>query len=330
MIKRVVVAGCRNYENYDEAKCYIEKCVKDIKKENTLIFVSGGCRGAKDTYVLYRRSRDEMPADPEEVQEAMEEGVRFRFLSNPVAIEGDSKVTGIRVEIMELGEPDEKGRRRPVGTGKIETIEVDSVIGAIGQKVDMGGLGEDIKVNEKGLVIADPLTQQTSVKDIFAGGDVVTGPKFAIDAIAAGKEGSISLHRAVNPGQTLTMGRDRRIYRELDKEHALIPTEGFDKDHRQVPGYNKEKAKTFSDARMTFTEEQVKKECARCLGCGAAKVDSYLCIGCGQCTTKCKFDAIKLRKVRDWHAGSFETLPIHVAMGIVKKVPKVVRKAVEK
>ena len=286
--------------------------------------------GAKDTYVLYRRSRDEMPADPEEVQEAMEEGVQFRFLSNPVAIEGDSKVTGIRVEIMELGEPDEKGRRKPVGTGKFETIEVDSVIGAIGQKVDMGGLGEDIKVNEKGLVIADPLTQQTSVKDIFAGGDVVTGPKFAIDAIAAGKEGSISLHRAVNPGQTLTMGRDRRIYRELDKEHALIPTEGFDKDHRQVPGYNKEKAKTFSDARMTFTEEQVKKECARCLGCGAAKVDSYLCIGCGQCTTKCKFDAIKLRKVRDWHAGSFETLPIHVAMGIVKKVPKVVRKAVEK
>ena len=286
--------------------------------------------GAKDTYVIYRRSRDEMPADPEEVQEAMEEGVQFRFLSNPVAIEGDSKVTDIRVEIMELSEPDEKGRRKPVGTGKFETIEVDSVIGAIGQKVDMGGLGEDIKVNEKGLVIADPLTQQTSVKDIFAGGDVVTGPKFAIDAIAAGKEGSISLHRAVNPGQTLTMGRDRRIYRELDKEHALIPVDGFDKDHRQVPGYNKEKAKTFSDARMTFTEEQVKKECARCLGCGAAKVDSYLCIGCGQCTTKCKFDAIKLRKVRDWHAGTFETLPIHAAMDIVKKVPKVVRKAVEK
>ena len=288
--------------------------------------------GDGHVYITYRRGMDELPARKEEVEHAVAEGIEFQLLNNPVSVVGDEngRVTGIELIRQELGEPDEKGRRKPVGTGKFETIEVDSVIGAIGQKVDMGGLGEDIKVNEKGLVIADPLTQQTSVKDIFAGGDVVTGPKFAIDAIAAGKEGSISLHRAVNPGQTLTMGRDRRIYRELDKEHALIPVDGFDKDHRQVPGYNKEKAKIFSDARMTFTEEQVKKECARCLGCGAAKVDSYLCIGCGQCTTKCKFDAIKLRKVRDWHAGTFETLPIHAAMDIVKKVPKVVRKAVEK
>ena len=177
-------------------------------------------------------------------------------------------------------------------------------------------------------MITDPVTQQTSVADVFAGGDVVTGAKYAIDAIAAGKEGSISLHRAVHEGQTLTMGRDRRVYRELDKAHAQISLDSFDNSRRQVPGYNEAKANSFSDARVTFTEEQVRKECARCLSCGAAKVDDYLCIGCGLCTTKCKFDAIKLRKVRDWQAGTFETLPIHAVGDVIKKVPKVVKRAV--
>ena len=126
------------------------------------------------------------------------------------------------------------------------------------------------------------------------------------------------------------MGRDRRVYRALDKQQVQLEVASFDKDHRQVHGYNKEKARTFSDARMTFTEEQVKKECARCLGCGATKVDEYLCVGCGICTTRCKFDAIHLRKARDWHAGSFETLPIHAAADIVNKVPKIVKNAVAK
>ena len=152
----------------------------------------------------------------------------------------------------------------------------------------------------------------------------------SIFAIAAGKEAAISLHRYVHPGQTLTAGRDRRVYKALDKDHVLIETAGFDKDHRQTPGYNAAKAKTFSDARVTFTEEQVRKECARCLGCGATKVDSYLCIGCGLCTTKCKFDAIHLKKVRDWHAGSYETMPIKVAEGVVKRAGSIVKKAVSK
>ncbi len=130
----------------------------------------------------------------------------------------------------------------------------------------------------------------------------------------------------MHPGQTLTAGRDRRVYKALDKDHVLIETAGFDKDHRQTPGYNAAKAKTFSDARVTFTEEQVRKECARCLGCGATKVDSYLCIGCGLCTTKCKFDAIHLKKVRDWHAGSYETMPIKVAEGVVKRAGSIVKK----
>ena len=288
--------------------------------------------GADETYVLYRRSEAELPADPEEVKEAMEEGVQFRFLTAPVEILGtDGKVTGIRAERMVLGEPDEKGRRKPVGTGEFETIALDSVIGAIGQTVDWGTLDTGaLTTTKKGTAEADALTYQTAQPDIFVGGDCYTGPKFAIDAIAAGKEAAISLHRFVHPGQTLTAGRDRRVYRSLDKEHVLLEMAGFDKDHRQMPGYNAAKAKTFSDARVTFTEEQVKKECARCLGCGATKVDSYLCIGCGLCTTKCKFDAIHLKKVRDWHAGSYETMPIKVAEGVVKRAGSIVKKAVRK
>ena len=288
--------------------------------------------GADETYVLYRRSEAELPADPEEVKEAMDEGVQFRFLTAPVKILGaDGKVTGIRVERMALGEPDEKGRRKPVGTGEFETIALDSVIGAIGQTVDWGTLDTGaLTTTKKGTAEADAFTYQTAQPDIFVGGDCYTGPKFAIDAIAAGKEAAISLHRFVHPGQTLTAGRDRRVYRALDKKHVLLETAGFDKDHRQMPGYNAAKAKTFSDARVTFTEEQVKKECARCLGCGATKVDSYLCIGCGLCTTKCKFDAIHLKKVRDWHAGSYETMPIKVAEGVVKRAGSIVKKAVLK
>ena len=289
-------------------------------------------RGA-DVTLLYRRSREEMPAADEEVAEAEAEGVKFRFLSAPVEILGEKgKATAIKVETMTLGEPDEKGRRKPVGTGEFETLAVSAVISAIGQQIDLCGIdaGSKLRLGKRGTVLVDPATYQTDEPDVFAGGDLVTGPKFAIDAIAAGKEAAVSIHRFVHPGQTLTAGRDRRVYRALDKEHVLIETAGFDKDHRQMPGYNAAKARTFSDARVTFTEEQVKKECARCLGCGATKVDSYLCIGCGLCTTKCKFDAIHLKKVRDWHAGSYETMPIKVAEGVVKRAGSIVKKAVRK
>ena len=254
--------------------------------------------GAKDTYIIYRRGQEEMPADKDEVAEAMEEGVQFRFLCAPAEILGtDGKVSGLKVEKMALGEPDEKGRRKPVGTGEFEIIEVSSVIGAIGQKVDLGGIApEGMTFNPNGTVIAEALTYQTAQPDIFAGGDVVTGPKFAIDAIAAGHEAAISLHRFVHKGQSLTLARNRRDFIQLDKENLAIPVESFDNAQRQVPGHDKAKAKTFLNDRVTFTEEQVKKEAARCLGCGASIVDSNRCIGCGLCTTKCEFDAIHLSR----------------------------------
>jgi len=251
-----------------------------------------------ETTVIYRRSEDEMPADKEEVAEAREEGVKFCFLNAPVEILGsDGKVCGLKVEIMELGEPDEKGRRSPVGTGKFETIEVDSVLAAVGQSIDWGGLDiGELKTGKKGNAIADPVTYQTEQKDIFVGGDVYTGPKFAIDAIAAGREGAESLHRFVNEGQSLTIGRNLREFYELDKDNLLIDMDCFDRPARQAICHDASKAKTFEHDRLTFTEEQVKAEASRCLGCGVSVVDRNRCIGCGLCTTRCMFDAIHLQR----------------------------------
>ena len=251
-----------------------------------------------ETYVIYRRSEEEMPADKEEIKEAKEEGVKFCFLCGPAEILGqDGKVCGLKVEIMELGEPDEKGRRAPVGTGKFETIEVDSVLAAVGQTIDWGRLDVgELKTGKKGNALADAVTYQSEQKDIFVGGDVYTGPKFAIDAIAAGREGAESLHRFVQDGQSLTRGRNLREFYELDKANLAFSLDSYDKPARQEIQHDPLKLKTFEHDRLTFTEEQVKTEASRCLGCGVTIVDRNRCIGCGLCTTRCMFDAIHLER----------------------------------
>ena len=259
--------------------------------------------GAEDVTIVYRRSRDEMPAAADEIAEAEEEGVRIMYLAAPVEVLGSGKVSGMKVEVMELGEADAKGRRKPVGTGKFETLELDAVISAIGQKIDLGGIsaGTGIQLSSKGAVMVDELSYQTGEPDVFAGGDVVTGPKFAIDAIAAGKEASISIHRYVHPGQTQHLGRDHRDYKPLDAKTVAVSIGSFDTAPRQKAacGSAEEARRTFKDLRGDLTEEQIKKEVKRCLGCGCAVIDEDLCIGCGICTTKCKFDAIRLEKTLD-------------------------------
>ena len=235
--------------------------------------------GAQVT-VVYRRKEIDMPADPAEVAEAKEEGVKFLFEHKPVEIEGkNGKVAAL---VCEAG-----------------TVKCDTILAAIGQRIDWGGLDlGTLEQDEKGRAKADSLTYQTAQPDIFVGGDVYTGPKFAIDAIAAGKQGAISIHRFVQEGQSLTIGRDRLEYIELDKDGLDYDTirRNLDETPRQVPEKIAEKAATFKDDRKTFTEEQLKKETARCLGCGASFVDPNKCLGCGVCTTRCKFDAIHLRK----------------------------------
>ena len=236
--------------------------------------------GAEVT-VAYRRKESDMPADPAEVAEAKEEGVKFLFEHKPVEIEGkDGKVAAL------VCEGDKK-------------IKCDAILAAIGQRIDLGALDlGELECDEKGRVKADAVTYQTAQKDIFVGGDAYTGPKFAIDAIAQGKQAAISIHRYVHPGQSLVIGRDRLTYHAFDKENVDFDTirRSYDATARQVPGKDEAKAASFRDDRKTFTEEQVKKETARCLGCGASFVDPNKCLGCGVCTTRCKFDAIHLHK----------------------------------
>ena len=254
--------------------------------------------GAKTT-IVYRRDRDAMPAADDEIEEAIEEGVKFNFLAAPAEITGEGKAAELKVEIMELKDG------KPVGTGEFETMKVSAVISAIGQKIDLEGI-EGINTGAKGTVLVDEYGR-TNVEDVFAGGDLVTGPKFAIDAIAAGKEASISIHRYVHPGQTQDLGRDHRDYKPLDVATLGINAVGFDNAPRQkaAGAPAKEAKKSFNDLRGTLTEEQIKKEAARCLGCGCVVVDEDMCIGCGICTTKCKFDAIHLEKVMDHTSYSY-------------------------
>ena len=287
-------------------------------------------RGA-DVTLLYRRGREEMPAADEEVAEAEAEGVKFRFLCAPVEILGEKgKATAIKVETMTLGEPDEKGRRKPVGTGEYETLPVSAVISAIGQQIDLCGIdaGSKLRLGKRGTVLVDPATYQTDEPDVFAGGDLVTGPKFAIDAIAAGKEAAVSIHRFVHPGQSQLIGRDHRDYKSLDPATVAVPIESFDNTPRQHAhdGSAEEAKKTFHDLRGVFTEEQMKKETERCLGCGAVVLNEDQCIGCGICTTKCKFDAIRLEKVNDTHGREYFRTLLTVAGNTPAAIGRLVRK----
>ena len=279
--------------------------------------------GAEVT-VVYRRDRDSMPAADDEIAEAAEEGVSFRFLASPAEILGDGKAETLRIELMEL-----RGGK-PAGTGVYETMNVSAVISAVGQEIELNGISVD--TGAKGTVTVSLPSFQTSEADVFAGGDVVTGPKFAIDAIAAGKEGAISIHRYVHPGQSQVIGRDRRDYKSMNPATAGVAIDGFDTAPRQKAsgGSAKDAEKTFRDLRGTLTEEQLKTETRRCLDCGTAVVDESLCVGCGICTTKCKFDAIRLEKVTDYVGtpyfkallGAAGNAPAALAKLVVKKVSR--------
>ena len=279
--------------------------------------------GAEVT-VVYRRDRDSMPAADDEVAESAEEGVSFRFLASPAEILGDGKAETLKIELMEL-----RGGK-PAGTGVYETMNISAVISAVGQEIELNGISVD--TGAKGTVTVSLPSFQTSEADVFAGGDVVTGPKFAIDAIAAGKEGAISIHRYVHPGQSQVIGRDHRDYKAMNPATAGVAIDGFDTAPRQKAsgGAAKDAEKTFRDLRGTLTEEQLKTETRRCLDCGTAVVDESLCVGCGICTTKCKFDAIRLEKVTDYAGtpyfkallGAAGNAPAALAKLVVKKVAR--------
>ena len=240
-----------------------------------------------------------MPASNEEIEEALEEGIELNCGWGPKEVlEEDGHVSGVVFKKC-TRVFDAQGRFSPeYDENDTVTIPCRHVIFSVGQAIDWGHMLDNLHVELRpnGGALANKLTYQTSEPDIFVGGDVYTGPKFAIDAIAAGREGAISLHRYVHEHCTLTIGRNRRDFIELDKENIKVET--YDSSSRQIPPKAdvKEQAKTFRDLSQSLTEEQVKKETSRCLSCGASVVDPNKCIGCGVCTTKCMFDAIHLHR----------------------------------
>ncbi len=252
--------------------------------------------GAAKVTQLCLESAKEMPASAEEVSEAKEDGVEIMNGWGPKEVlTNDGKVTGIVMKKC-VSVYNAEGRFAPVyDENDTITIECDRVIFAVGQRSVWDKLLEGEKVEFNGpVIVADKLSYQTTQPDIFVGGDVLTGPKFAIDAIAAGKIAAESLHRYVHNAH-MKIGRNRWEFNELDKNNIRV--ENYDNSSRQEAGMDSSiPAKSFKDAHLTLTEEQVKKETARCLGCGATIVDENKCIGCGICTTKCMFDAIKLKR----------------------------------
>ena len=254
--------------------------------------------GAENVSLYCLEGYDEMPMGEEDRSECERDGVAVYAGWGPreVSVEG-GKAAGVSF-VKCLKVRDENGRFAPVyDENTVQVAPCTTVLFCIGQKAEWRELlsGTAVEFDPNGTVKADPVTYQTAEADIFVGGDAFTGQKFAIDAIAAGKQGAVSLHRFVQ-GATLTIGRDRRQFIELDKKSALIAVDSYDNTPRQRVGYNEALRNTFQDERVAFTAQQVRAETARCLGCGASIVDPNKCIGCGVCTTKCAFDAIHLHR----------------------------------
>ena len=257
--------------------------------------------GSPEVSMYCLEQLDEMPALPEEIDEAEEDGVHIHNGWGPASIEVDERgrVRGVTFKRC-TSVFDYDHRFSPV-YDESDTVFVpcDNVVLSIGQSIEWGELlaGSKVELGRGNGAVADPKTYQTAEPDVFVGGDAYTGPKFVIDAIAAGHEAAVSIHRFAQKG-SLTIGRNQLHYVELDKSNIMVDPAGYDHAGRQQPKVDHVKSvlHDWTDVRHTFTEEQVKTECARCLKCGASIVDANRCIGCGLCTTRCEFDAIHLER----------------------------------
>jgi NADPH-dependent glutamate synthase beta subunit-like oxidoreductase/NAD-dependent dihydropyrimidine dehydrogenase PreA subunit len=315
----------------------------DIKLDENVVVIGGGnvaidvARtatrvGASQVDMFCLETRKEMPALEEEIEEALEEDININNSWGPKRIlQKNGRVIGIELKKC-ISVFDESGKFNPTfDESQTKIINTNHILISVGQCIEWGNLleGSKVEVNRNKTIKADSFTLQTYEEDIFTGGDAMTGPKFAIDAIALGKQAANSIHRYIQPGQSLILGRDRRDFHSLDKEN--LDFEGYDRMPRQRPLYtHTEKAKeTFNDLRTTFTEEQMKKETERCLGCGATVVDEFMCLGCGACTTKCKFDAISLVRKYDAESVELNKLKPIIVKNMIKRKGKIVVKKVK-
>lgn len=314
---------------------------EEVKLSGNVVVIGGGnvaidvarnaTRVGADTVNMFcLENREQMPALEEEIEEALEENIVINNSWGPTRIiEENGKVKGVEFRKC-LSVFDENGRFNPKFDDKdVKVVDADYVLISVGQSIDWGNIldGSKVELNPNNTVKADGFTYQTNEPDIFVGGDSYSGPRFAIDAIAAGKQGAISIHRFVQVGQSLVNGRDRRDYHEFDKESLII--EGYDNTPRQVAKHDKKIKDLFKDNRITFTEEQMKKETERCLGCGATVVNEFMCVGCGQCTTKCKFDAISLVRAYDCEGVAYEKVKPVVVKTTIKRKGRIAVKKVK-
>ena len=305
---------------------------KPTKVEGKVVVIGGGnvaidvarsavrLNSVTQTDIFCLETRENMPAYAEEVKEALEEDVNINNSWGPTRIiTENNKVTGIEFKRC-LSVFDKNGEYNPqFDESDIIFVECNYILLSVGQTYHYGDLlkGEGVKLTNRNTIDVDSVTLQSSKADIFAGGDVASGPRLAIDAIAAGKEAAVSIHRFVQRGQSLVFGRDTHSYKVFDKDNLAEP-EGYDGTTiRQRTNHvdGKVSKTTFKDLRGILTEEQINMETARCLGCGATKTDEYLCVGCGACILKCKFEAINLEKVHDVKGYKIEDLP----KAVVKK-----------
>ena len=262
--------------------------------------------GGSNVEIYCLETRDTMPATKLEIKEAEEENITINNSWGPkeITLKADGSIKDV-IFMRCTSTLDEEGKFNPqYDENDITVVPADYVIYAIGQTIDWGNLLKGTKVEfwHGNYPVADPLTYQTAEPDIFVGGDVYTGPKFVIDAIEQGHQAADSLHRFVQPGTSMTIGKNRRQFVMLDKDN--IEVDDYDHAGRQEEGMDEsiDYRNSFKDAHKTLTEEQVKIETARCLSCGASVVDENKCIGCGICTTKCEFDAIHLFRDHPEHS----------------------------
>ena len=223
--------------------------------------------GAKEVYVIYRRTRNEMPADKLEIDEAEEEGVTYKFLTNPLSFNGENgKLKSVTLQLMELGEPDASGRRKPVPIeGKTEEIELDSVILAIGQKLVAEDVAE-LTLNNRGNIEADPDFFTTDIDGVFAIGDATNrGASIAIEAIGEADRCARAVDAFLN-GQAL----DTRVPYISKRDESTIDYSDRDKKSRITPKVlaPEVRNKNFDEVSLGFTEEEAQEEAKRCLECG--------------------------------------------------------------
>ncbi len=296
-----VISGVSFLHKYNEEGYPLSGKVVVVGGGNVAMDVARAAKRAGGEVSMYcLESREEMPASKDEIEDALNEGIVINNGWGPKVILGENGKVNKIVFKKCLSVKDKDGKFNP-SYDENQTIEADAtyILTAIGQSVVLNDLLKDSKVETRrgNFILADSWTYQTKEPDIFVGGDVYSGPRFAIDAIAAGKEAADSLHRYVHEGHSLTLGRVKRDnFVSIDKDN-LADIKDYDHTPRQYVNLDKNKLNSNRDPRLPFTEEDVKKETSRCLSCGRAIVDQGICIGCGLCTTRCRFDAIHMESM---------------------------------